>query len=287
MIIFLKSFNNRELAIIFWLSLLLICILFNKNIRKSIGGLLKAFINTKMLLLFSFMTLYVILIILFLHHIDIWAISAVKDTIIWFLFIAVVMVMNTNKANEDPRYFNKVLIDNIKLTIFLEFMINFYVFNIVIEIIMTPIMFALFGMKAIADIKDENNIMRKPLNFILSLLGIFLLVHAIYCAVTNYNALITKDNIISILLPSILTLSFIPFIYLFALLMAYEGIFWRLDFFLKENKILPNKIKRALLYKYKLNLNKINKSSKAIIREIVLLNDENEVQKLIKFIEDA
>lgn len=46
----------------------------------------------------------------------------IKDIIIWFLFSGLIYCMNAVSSEADERYIQKVLKDNLKLTMILEFL---------------------------------------------------------------------------------------------------------------------------------------------------------------------
>ncbi len=77
-------FNNREVASAFWLLVFAVWILQKPNVRKSLGGALRAFCHPKVLAPVCLMLLYVVGIVTLLATIGIWTVDLLKDTIIWF-----------------------------------------------------------------------------------------------------------------------------------------------------------------------------------------------------------
>jgi hypothetical protein len=80
---------------------------------------------------------------------------------------------------------------------------------------------------------------------------------------TNINEFANYDTLKSFLQPIILTIWFIPFAFLLTVFMIYENIFDRIGFFV-INKKLRRFAKRRLIWKGKLNIQKIKALSKAI-----------------------
>ena len=108
-------FNNREIAIILWLLIFLVWALFHKKIRASLFSVLKILTSVRFILLIILMLLYVSLMIYLFRKIGLWDGSMIKDTTLWFFGVAFIMLINWNKATEEEHYFQKVLLDNLKL----------------------------------------------------------------------------------------------------------------------------------------------------------------------------
>ncbi|WP_434578830.1 hypothetical protein [Thermoanaerobacterium thermosaccharolyticum] len=83
-------FSNRELAVGFWLFLLLLYALSKKDIRKSLLDIIKIFFSKKFIGWHISMLLYVLLIVFILFKIGFWEFRLLKDTIIWYISVAIV-----------------------------------------------------------------------------------------------------------------------------------------------------------------------------------------------------
>ena len=73
------------------------------------------------------------------EKIHFWNISATKDTILWTLGSAFGMYFSLNKVAQDENYFNNVILDNLKIVLLLEFVVNLYSFSLPVELIVIPI----------------------------------------------------------------------------------------------------------------------------------------------------
>src|SRR2546421_9768941 len=148
-------FNNREKALIIWILIVLVLLLANKDIRPSFLSVLKALFATKIVIALLVMLAYISLVVFAAYTVHFWDLSLLKDTIMWVLGTAVIMFVNYDKAIKESHYFKKVLLDNVKLVILLEFIINFYVFNLVVELLLVPVLFAIAALLAISGTKKE------------------------------------------------------------------------------------------------------------------------------------
>jgi len=67
----------------------------------------------------------------------------------WGVFVAFVMLFEFSKAN-DSKFFRNAFKNNLKILIILEFVINLYLFDLWIELLIVPFSAILGGMIAIS-----------------------------------------------------------------------------------------------------------------------------------------
>ena len=259
---FFKELNNRELAIAIWLVIGLIWSLTNANIRKSLFQVVKAFFAWKLTLLYMMMLIYISSIVMAMSAIGVWKQNNLPLTILWAVFVAFVMLFNFQKASK-PNYFRSSLKDNLKALVILEFIVNLYVFPLWVEILFVPFMVIIGGALAIAETKPEYGIVKKLFNFIMTLIGLIFIIYAGYMIVADVRQFATFDNFEKFYLPIVLSITFIPFVYLFALYSGYEIFFIRLDFFVEDKSVLKY-AKRKIVWAFNLNLWKLNKWAKYV-----------------------
>ena len=119
-----SELNGREIAVLVWLLLFICYGIFQKNFRSSFLAVLKSFFQIKIIAVFVAMLFYVFLILWGLYIIKIWDLYLVKDTIFWLFGSAFILLLNSNKAIQNDNHFKNVLKDNIRLVIFLEFILE-------------------------------------------------------------------------------------------------------------------------------------------------------------------
>jgi len=275
-------FTTRELATIIWIAVFIIWSLFHKDLRKSFVSLLQAFFNRKIFIIFLLMILYVKLIVYLLFQVNLWNLSQLKDTIFWFFSTAFVLFTNVNKLNENENYFRKIIIDNFKLVLILEFLINFYTFPLIIELILIPILGFVIIMNTYAGTKKEYEIVKRLSNNILSIWGIFLIIYIVLNAISSYQDLLVFGNFQAFLLPLLLTIAFLPFLYVLALFMIYESIFTRFNVSIgNRDKDLLRVTKRKIFSTFGINLSLLNKFLKEDVGKLSGLRNESELKEII------
>jgi len=260
-----NAFNNREIALILWILPVIILMLFDKNIRKSIGGLFIAITNKWLLISISGMIIYIALWIYGFYVLKLWDYGLLKDTIVWTFGVAFIMIMNSSKSFKDKDHFKKILFDNFKLLVILIFIVNLYVFNLIAELFIVPLLVFFGLMQGITESKEEFKPVKNTLDYLFSILCLGYLIFAIIKIVQDSSSFMKIDNLKSFLLPIILTILFIPFAYLYALIMLYQTFFIRLKFTIKNDKYLIKYSKWRTLWMCNLSLRKLNMVSKSMI----------------------
>lgn len=282
MIFNISFLNNREIAILFWLVVFFIWASLSKDVRASMFQVLKIFFSPKIISSVIAMIINVSLIIFIFYKVELWNSSLIKDTIYWFLGTAFILLMNTNKANQDEQYFRKVLLENLTFIIGLEFIINLYSFSLIVELFLIPIVTFIAMMVTFVEINEEYAQVKKILYFVSGIIGIYLLLFAFSNIISNFSSFANINNLRVFLLPPALTFAFLPFIYFFALLMAYENVFIHLRFGPNKNKKLIRTTKQKIFKTCYFNLRKLNKFSKKHAIYLKNINNGKDALDLIQ-----
>jgi len=216
--------NNREAAIIFWLLVLLVFCLKDKNFRNAFKNLLSVFFKTKILLFIFIMILYNVAVICFFQKCGIWTTGMLKDTVIWFFLVALAMVMRYLPSGDDQkRIFRQVISDNFKIIIVIEFIIGFYVFSLPVELILVPILGFLNIISELARYQKYDTRVTALVERMLEVIGIAILVVAFSKAFNDIYRLGTMETFLKIMLPPLLSIAFIPFVYSLIVVDFYQS----------------------------------------------------------------
>lgn len=257
----ISEINNREKSIIIWSSMFFLWAITRKEIRSAFIGVLKAFFTPKLFIPFLVYSAYITSIIFLFSKIGFWKSFLLKDTLVWFFGFAFINYVNINKVNEEKGYIKNNLIDNFKLFIIIQFIVNMYVFNLPVELIITPTVTILVGIQIVASYKEKNRDVQKILNGILSIIGITFIIFSFSKALADSVNFFTSVTFQKLILPPILYIPLIPFIYLFALAILYETTFIRLKI---KQYYKPNlrQIKFKVIKTCNLNLNRLKRFQK-------------------------
>lgn len=265
-------FSTRELALLIWLFIALAVINFRKNTRESLSRIFKLLFGKQIGTILLLFILYIILTVFLLWKISIWDLSLMKDTLFWFISVALVLFLSINKVR-DTHFFKETVKESFKWTIIVEFLVNFYTFSLPVELILLPIMLFLVLTQAYS--KTERKY-EKASKFLTKFIGIIVLVFigfATYKTFCNSQGFFTLHNLLAFLLPSILTILLIPLLYMFALYINYEEMFIRIDFLTNDNN-KKKSLKREILLLANVRLNRLTKISKNI-KKFDIYHSEN------------
>lgn len=278
MLSFFKEFNNRELALSIWGILFLGYFLFYNNVRKSIFNLLKIFFSLKLQIVFLSMGLYVFLCVYCLYAIQYWDYGLFKDTLFWLFGVAFLLIFKvTNKV--DAALFKKTVIDSWKFTIIIDFILNLYVFSLPVELVMAIVLIFLSMMQPFTQRKKEHRELDRYINKLLSIIGSVAFGFALYKIILHYNSFFSWANMKSPLLPPILTILYMPFLYLLALFFQYEMLLVRVKLMSGNDKRLYKRCKRQIVQTARFSLKRISNISARIMKV-----DLHKVEKISGYI---
>lgn len=237
-----------------------------EEVREASIGVAKAALAWKIVLCVSLMAAYVAMLVLALRTAELWNIDNLKATVLWGLTAAFAMVFGVGSITDDERYFQKAVRDGFKVSVVLEFIVNFYVLSFPLELLLVPTVTILACMLVIAESKDELKPIRPLLNTILALLGLGLLAYAARRIYTDFQSFAQLSTLIEFLLPILLTVVFLPFLYLLAIVVSYENLFVRLQFFINDPE-LRRFTRILLLRKFGLNFRDLNRWARHLGRD--------------------
>lgn len=249
-----KIFNNRKLALFLWIAVIVLAVLLSKN-RKSFVPIVKILRSKMFLIIFFLIGTYLFGIIFLFKYLGVWQSSNFKDVLFWFFTVGLILIFKINDA-KSKAYFKSIFFSAIKWTIVLEFIVNLHSFSLFTEIIILPIMVFLAMTQAVAEREERNKVVSKFLQYIIAIVGISIFSYSLYKTILNMEAVFTFQNLIAFLLPSTITILFIPFVYFLALYSTYESYFIVLDFMTKK-KSKVRKVKKLILQIANINLDKL------------------------------
>lgn len=277
-------FNNREIALIVYLIIFLSWALTQERIRKSIFLVIKALFAKKILFSILFLLIYVLFFIIVLYHIQFWDLLLFKDTIYWTFGTGLIIMFHCTNAIDDDKFFLKIVSQNIKLLLIIEYIVGLYVFGIIAEFFLTPIVIFLTALHGYSGIDQEYRKVNVFLSKLIGIIGLFYLFYSVSKIYQNIDEFLNYDNLRSFLFPIIMTILFLPFSYFFALYIEYESLFCRVNVFLKDSKSLRNYAKLRIILSTNYSLKKLKKIKPGyLFYECKTKNDiKNELETKLK-----
>lgn len=216
-----------------------------------------------------------------------WSYTLLPDTFVWILGTAFVLLMNINKALNGQLYFGKALVDSLKLLALLEFVMNVYTFNLLTELILVPFMFFLLAMDVVAGSDSKYSSVKKLVGYILIFVGSIFIIITAYSIYIHFSDFASVAMLNKFILPALLTVVYIPFLYIFGLIAAYEVLFVRLGTLMKKEQSLVDYFKLRIILLCHINLIKLNELSRFETGKILNIKNREEILNYLKDFRDS
>ncbi len=205
------------------------------------------------------MMAYTIGVVIILYLLNLWKISLIKDTIIWFCFSGVVICFDMLTSSKEENILRKITLNNIKIVIIIEFLVNTYTFSLLGELIFIPFITFIAMLDVVAQTDKKYSSVSKLITRLQFIIGATILIYAMSNAISDYNNLGSLDTLRSFLLAPLLSISFLPLIYLMLVFSAYENLFIRLNLGHEKSKKLKNYAKKEIIKHCQFRLKKIKR----------------------------
>ena len=210
------------------------------------------------------MGIYVACVTYILFLAKYWDFSHLKTTILWFLFSAMAIFVRSDNVENRNKFFKEATLDNFKVTAFIEFFANFYVFNKAIELLFIPITALLGASLALAEHDKKYTSATKVLQYAISIVGTIILIYALNQIIKDYSSFFNMDTLKDVTIPITLSISLLPFIYLLLVYIKFETLFVRLPYFINDKKLL-NFTKVQLITRIHLKLSVLEHWSRELV----------------------
>jgi hypothetical protein len=219
-----STFSNRELAIAFWLCVFSIWALSNKRVALSIWQLITLLLSSKIGIPIACAVAYTAMIVWLLALINLWSPALLKDTVLWFCFTGFVTFGRALTSRDTDHVFWPIVVDALKVTVILEFIVNTYTFSFLVELLLVALAAITAALNAYAEVKKETEVLRLT-NAVLIVIGLLAIINAAWAAIADYQNLGSFDTLRAVLLIPLLTVLFIPFVFVAVLMARYEMLF--------------------------------------------------------------
>lgn len=223
-------FTTRELALCIWALLFLIWVLTKSNVRKSFTELLGVAFQWKILLLFVLVAAYTVSVVWCLRVIGFWTPDLVKDTVLWFLFSGVTLAFSSVDIKKEESIWQRAFVDQLKVVVIIEYLVNTYTFALWAEMILVPLIAFIAMLDAVARTDVKFSAVAQLMFWVQAFVGATIIAFALHKALMHRDHFHPLDTIRAVTLVPLLSILFIPFMYLFFVISSYEQLFLRLKF---------------------------------------------------------
>ncbi|MEE0139313.1 hypothetical protein [Fusobacterium ulcerans] len=248
-----EIFNNREIAIGFWMAIAIVASLFTKPMKNFLK-LSMSILFCKKFVFFYFIFLgYFSAAVCLLYKIGFWDSSLLKDTVFWIIFVELPLFAKTIDKAKNNHFFVRLIKENLTFIVVIEFVLNFWTFNLLAEMIIVPVSVIIGALFALSSMEKKYEKVKNLLNVVYLIFGLSVIVNTINSLLNNPMDLIGIHSLKTFLLPFLLLLLNFPVVYGLGLYNAYEQVFIRL----KGDKSEQRKMKLSLILFSGIRLSKI------------------------------
>ncbi len=240
-------FNNREIAIGIWLLAFAAFAVSIRSVRQSLPSLCKTLFCRQILIPLFLMFTYIAVIVLVLYETGVWTTSQLKNTLLWTFSVAILSTFRIPQITDDETYFRTALKDNFKIIVVLEFVVAFYTFSLLAELVIVPAVTLLVTLQAFSEIDRRYKQVGQLLAKLLTAIGCGLVLYAGLMLTTEPSSFFKAGTLSDFVLPIVLTILFLPFLFGLNLYVQYEALFTRIKF-LYQTDSERRRAKRTALF---------------------------------------
>ena len=277
----MSIFSSREIVAASFITIVIIFAVSHKSIRPSVVSVIRAALSKQIVFPFLLMIAYAGLLTFLFSRSSFWKWYYLKDIIIWVLFVGTPICFNAALKDREAYYFRHIITDNIKLAVFVEFLISTFTFPILGEFVLQFILLFLGVLQAYAGTKEEYASTKKFVDWLLAIIGLFVLAYSLIEAVKTYADLNSIDLFVSFITPLVFSVLYLPVAYLLAVYSKYQLLFIRMRFKESKDYEAQKTHRKKALKACGLSLKKIDLFQKNVVPKMYPRLEEHDFQRLI------
>jgi hypothetical protein len=217
-----NALDHREQALLIGSVLVIIVALAIKDVRCGVPSTLKILFTPPLGPLLLVGVIYVAAVVVFAAALGLWMMPFLGLTVTWAIGSAGFMFFTAGDAVPDRQYFAKALGRSIRRTLIIEFLVALYVFGLLVEALLLPVLVVLVSLSAIIEDKPEYAQAKSKLDGVLAVFGLALISHAGWSIATDFGTFWTFENLMRLVLPPAMTIAFLPYAYLLRSYIRWE-----------------------------------------------------------------
>ncbi len=164
----------------------------------------------------------------------------------------------------------------------IEYLVNTYTFALPIELLLVPMLAVIAMLDAVARTDAKYSAVAKLTMGLQTLFGLAIVVFAIHKAVSYRDTFQTLDALRAIALVPVLSILFIPCIYVLFLVSSYEQLFLRLKLGPQKDPRLVRYARYRLIRHLGLHPQRVRAFTRAHVLDLMQANTRVEVDKLME-----
>lgn len=239
--------NNREIAFLVWAAVFIGYTSRKKTTREAFGGLIRAFLNLKIVGSLALMAVWIGLCVYALASIEWWNLENLKSTLVWSVMFAFVTMLDVNRITEESAFFRKTATDMVSATVVVTFIAELYSLSLFVELLLLPFLAFVTALQVMSEREPKHAAVHKLSSAVLIIAGVSYFAHGIYRAAINFDDFSTWENVREFFVPILLSFLFLPFIYAMSIFVSYEINMTRLRWPLKDDGLRRYAAREAMM----------------------------------------
>lgn len=220
--------SERELASLAWLGLAGVGAVFWAPLRRAVRDVVRALLTPVLLIPLTLFSAYTGGIVALASLTPAWNLDLLKDTVIWFLTAGVLLMFRATNAAKEEDWFLRQAGAVLKLTVFLEFYMNFQSLPFMAEFLLQAWLLVLIlidGAARLSAIRQDADLAswKRWANLLQGLTGLGLLAYVGVWLIGNWQTVDPSQTARALLLPIWLTLFTLPFVFGWAWYLTWDG----------------------------------------------------------------
>lgn len=234
-----NSINSRETASAIWLGALFVFLLIYRPTRSSLVGVLKAFFRPVLMIPLAIAVFYAAVEIFLLHRWGWWSVANLKTTVLWVATFAFVTMFEVATAKTRDASLGEITRDVVSVTGVLLFITELHSFPLVVELIALPTVTFIALTGEVAKYKPEHAQVAKLLGCVTGVIGLSYFGFSLWKTIEAWRETATFAIVLEFLIPIMLSVGFLPFLYGWRAYVAYSSMFTTKSIFGIDEGLVP------------------------------------------------
>jgi hypothetical protein len=213
--------STRELALLVWAAVFVLGMATFQPVRAAFVDLVKSALDRKILTFVVLLAVYTFVEVYVLHLVGLWNEALLKTTSGWFVLTGVSSGATSLSTHDDPQY-RKHIISGLRVAVLLEIIFGKFTFSLPVELLLVPFVTGLGLLTSVNDSHFKHLGLKRLLIGVQTSVGLILLTGAGIRAIQDFSVVADPLLLMEFLLPPILSLLFIPAMYLSAVYSRHE-----------------------------------------------------------------
>lgn len=239
--------DTREQATVLWLAVVVGVCVAMPAVRRGLADVFRAFFGSwKLVVVFVAFFGWLALACYLGSLVGVWNAGLIPDTVAWVLVSGLGLLLSSHEIAKKEHFFHSAVLSTLGLSAFMQFVLNLHTFDLAIELVLLPTVTILVALEVVARADPEHRPVRLLCSTLLAIIGLWVLVATVRGLAGAWRGLDPRQAGLELAFSVWFPLIALPFVYIAALLMAYEKVLTH-RFFRDDRTTPPLKVRLAII----------------------------------------